>query len=212
MSFHGMIDRIAGAAVKTAIDWAPVEEGLDYWPVEKQQSELDNAQKVFKKSLQDGSFRKLHAIIKGRSTYYNATSDPKAFSFHAPIALMLDAMNELGWRGLEDDISRLVARRVYENPDSGIKIMKGEGDTFVAFLPSSSAKPVDRRSSDKTASKYILTVDDSVEAHKLESMADDLKDVEYDNYDVYSTDKDGLKKLKSELNKKGINSEAIKTR
>lgn len=59
--------------------------------------------------------------------------------------------------------------------------------------------------------QYYIQVDDTIDPYKLEDLADDiLNDAEFDNYDVYSSDKAGLSKLQKILKKRGIGYGSIK--
>ena len=59
--------------------------------------------------------------------------------------------------------------------------------------------------------QYYMEVDDTIDPYKLEDLADDiLNDAEFDNYDVYSSDKAGLSKLQKILKKRGIMVMALK--
>lgn len=59
--------------------------------------------------------------------------------------------------------------------------------------------------------QYYMEVDDTIDPYKLEDLADDiLNDAEFDNYDVYSSDKAGLSKLQKILKKRGIGYGSVK--
>jgi len=63
---------------------------------------------------------------------------------------------------------------------------------------------------DMGAMRWYMRVDDTIDPFKLEDLAYDiLNNAEFDNYDVYSYDKDGLAKLQRQLKSRGVDCGAI---
>ena len=108
-------------------------DGLDCAPMSEWTPEEDreNAKRVVQKAMRDSLFKQLFMEVRRKAVYFNNTSSPKSFSFHVPIPLMLNVMQELGWADSKDELARFVSRRIYKNPDSSVSIMKAEGDAFV---------------------------------------------------------------------------------